>query len=195
MTIRQKFLQLVYPIFKFFSNNKILAGKIKENKNGIAPSISFYSLSSNLNNGQTFSFENLKGKNVLIVNTASNCGYTAQYEELETLHQQYQNTLKIIAFPANDFKEQEKATDEAIAQFCKINYGISFTLMKKTKVVGNNPNEVFEWLSNEQLNGWCNQQPVWNFCKYLINEEGKLTHFFGPAVAPLSSSIINEIQH
>ena len=195
MTIRQKLLQLVYPIFKFFSNNKILAGKIKENKNGIAPSISFYSLSSNLNNGASFSFENLKGCKVLIVNTASNCGYTAQYEELETLHQQYQNTLKIIAFPANDFKEQEKATDEAIAQFCKINYGISFTLMKKTKVVGNNPNEVFEWLSNEQLNGWCNQQPVWNFCKYLINEEGKLTHFFGPAVAPLSSSIINEIQH
>ena len=194
MTIRQKLLQLVYPIFKFFSNNKNLAGKIKVNKNGIVPSFSFYSLSSTLNNGQTFSFKNLKGKNVLIVNTASDCGYTAQYEELEKLYQQEKDKLIILAFPANDFKEQEQANDDAIAQFCKINYGISFLLMKKTKVVGSSQNEVFKWLSNEQLNGWCNQQPIWNFCKYLINEEGMLTHFFGPAISPLSSTIVNEIQ-
>ncbi len=194
MTLRQKFLQLVYPIFKLLSTNKNLAGKIEENKKGIAPSVSFYSLASNLNNGASFSFKNLKGCKVLIVNTASDCGYTAQYEELETLYQQYQNTVKIIAFPSNDFKEQEKATDDAIALFCKINYGISFTLMKKTKVVGNNPNEVFEWLSNEQLNGWCNQQPIWNFSKYLINKNGMLTHYFGPAISPLSSTILKEIQ-
>ncbi len=194
MTIRQKLLQLVYPIFKFFSNNKNLAGKIKENKNGIVPSVSFYSLSSTLNNGQTFSFENLKRKKVLIVNTASNCGYTAQYEELEKLYQQEKDRLIILAFPANDFNEQEQANDDAIAQFCKLNYGITFPLMKKTKVVGNYSNEVFKWLSNEQLNGWCNQQPVWNFSKYLINENGMLTNFFGPAISPLSSTILIEIQ-
>ncbi len=194
MTLRQKFLQLVYPILKFFANNKNLAGKIKENKIGKAPSISFYSLNSILNNGENFSFENLKRKKVLIVNTASNCGYTAQYEELEKLYQQEKEKLIILAFPANDFKNQEQANDEAIAQFCKLNYGITFLLMQKTKVVDNNCNVVFKWLSNEQLNGWCNQQPVWNFTKYLINEEGMLTHFFGPAISPLSSTILKEIQ-
>lgn len=194
MTLRQQFLQLAYPIFKFLSNNKNLAGKIKENKNGILPSVSFYSLSSTLNNGEKFSFENLKGKKVLIVNTASNCGYTAQFEELEKLYQQENDRLIILAFPANDFKNQEQGNDEAIAQFCKLNYGITFPLMQKIKVVGNNCNEVFKWLSNEQLNGWCNQQPVWNFSKYLINENGTLTHFFGPTISPLSSTILKEIQ-
>lgn len=194
MTLRQKILKLVYPIFRKFSSARNKANCIKTNQKNIIPKVSFYSLQSILNNGETFSYENLKGYKVLIVNTASDCGYTAQYEELEKLYQQYQNKLKIIAFPANDFKEQEQANDEAIAQFCKINYGISFLLMKKTKVVGNNSNEVFKWLSNEQFNGWCNQQPVWNFCKYLINEDGMLTHFFGPAIAPLSSTIVNEIQ-
>ncbi len=194
MTVHQKLLQLVYPIFKFLSNNKNLAGKIKENKNGILPSISFYSLSSTLNNGQPFSFENLKGKKVLIVNTASDCGYTAQYDELEKSYQQKKEKLIILAFPANDFKNQEQGNDEAIAAFCKLNYGINFPLMQKTKVVGNNQNEVFKWLSNEQLNGWCNQQPVWNFSKYLINENGLLTHYFGPAISPLSSTILKEIQ-
>ncbi len=194
MTLRQKLLQLVYPIFKLISNKENSTAKISENKNGKAPNISFYSLSSTLNNSENFSFEKLKGKNVLIVNTASDCGYTAQYEELEKLYQQEKEKLIVIAFPANDFKNQEQGNDEAIAQFCKLNYGITFPLMKKTKVVGNNCNEVFKWLSTEQLNGWCNQQPVWNFSKYLINEEGKLTHYFGPAISPLSNTIIKEIQ-
>ncbi len=195
MTLRQQLLQIVYPLFRKFSSLSSNVNKIITNEKNIIPKNSFYNLQSTLSNGDSFSFENLKGYKILIVNTASNCGYTAQYEELEKLYQQYQNKFKIIAFPANDFKEQEQANDDAIAQFCKLNYGITFPLMQKTKVVGSSQNEVFKWLSNEQLNGWCNQQPIWNFCKYLINEEGKLTHFFGPAVAPLSSSIINEIQH
>ncbi|MBS4043640.1 MAG: glutathione peroxidase [Chitinophagaceae bacterium] len=194
MTFRQKLLQLIYPIFKLLSNNKNLAGKIIVNNNGIVPSVSFYSLSSILNNGEDFSFEKLKGKNVLIVNTASDCGYTAQYDELEKLYQQLKDKLIILAFPANDFKNQEQSNDEAIAAFCKLNYGITFPLIQKTKVVGNNSNEVFKWLSNEQLNGWCNQQPIWNFSKYLINEKGVLTHFFGPAISPLTSTILKSIQ-
>lgn len=194
MTFRQKLLQLIYPIFKLLSNNKNLAGKIIVNNNGIVPSVSFYSLSSILNNGEDFSFEKLKGKNVLIVNTASDCGYTAQYDELEKLYQQLKDKLIILAFPANDFKNQEQSNDEAIAAFCKLNYGITFQLIQKTKVVGNNSNEVFKWLSNEQLNGWCNQQPIWNFSKYLINEKGVLTHFFGPAISPLTSTILKSIQ-
>jgi glutathione peroxidase len=194
MTIRQKLLQIVYPLFKFISKNKNFGGKILLNEKNVHSKVFFYSLQSTLNNGTLFSFEKLKGKKVLIVNTASDCGYTAQYDELEKLYQQEKEKLIILAFPANDFKEQEKANDDAIAEFCKLNYGLTFPLMKKTKVVGNNCNEVFKWLSNEQFNGWCNQQPVWNFSKYLIDENGMLTHFFGPAIAPLSSTIMKEIQ-
>ena len=194
MTIRQQLLKLVYPIFRIFSSYSSKTNKIKTNHKNTNPKVSFYSLQSSLNNGTLFSFENLKGYKVLVVNTASDCGYTAQYEELETLFQQYQNKLKIIAFPANDFKKQEKKDNDSIAQFCKLNYGISFPLMQKTKVVGSNSNEVFKWLSNEQLNGWCNQQPVWNFSKYLIDENGVLTHFFGPAISPLSTLVIKAIQ-
>ena len=194
MTLRQQFLKLVYPIFNALSKKSSKAALVKRNEKEINPLILFYSLSSTLNNGEELDFENLKGKNVLIVNTASDCGFTAQYEELEKLYQLNKENLVVIAFPANDFKDQEKGTDDEIASFCKLNYGVSFRIMKKTEVVGSHQNEIFKWLSNEQNNGWCNQQPVWNFSKYLINKNGMLTCFYGPSISPLSEEIINEIK-
>ena len=194
MTLRQQFLKLVYPIFNALSKKSSKTALIKRNEKEINPLILFYSLSSTLNNGEELDFENFKGKSVLIVNTASDCGYTAQYDELEKLYQLNIENLVVIAFPANDFKEQEKGTDDEIASFCKLNYGVSFHIMKKTEVVGSHQNEIFKWLSNEQNNGWCNQQPVWNFSKYLINKNGMLTCFYGPSISPLSEEIINEIK-
>ena len=127
----------------------------------------------------------------MIVNTASNCGYTNQYAELQKLYEHSREDLTIIAFPANDFKEQEKGSNEEIAQFCKINYGVSFPLAKKSSVVkGANQNKVFEWLTHKELNGWNDKQPSWNFSKYLIDEEGNLTHYFDPAVSPLSEQVV-----
>ena len=164
-----------------------------ESKENLQPISSFYSLSATLNDGQIFSFDSLKGFKVLIVTTASNCGYTAQYAELETLYQQHKDKLKIIAFPANDFKNQEKGNDEDIATFCKKNYGVSFMLMQKTNVIGATQNDVFKWLTNNGMNGWCNQQPHWNFSKYLIDENGVLINYFAPKISPLSKNIMRPI--
>ena len=170
-----------------------------ENRNleggiNVVPTMPFYNLSATLNNGIEFSFENLKGKKVLIVNTASDCGYTNQYSELQELHKKYQQQLTIIAFPSNDFKEQEKGADEEIAKFCQLNFGVSFPLAKKSIVLRTaNQNKIFEWLTDKKLNGWNEQQPSWNFSKYLINEKGVLTHYFDPAVSPLSVEVIKAI--
>jgi len=96
----------------------------------------------------------------------------------------------IIGFPANDFKEQEKGSDEEIAQFCKLNYGVDFPLAKKGTVIkGNNQQRVFQWLSDKSKNGWNDKQPSWNFSKYLINEQGILMNYFDPAISPLSGEV------
>ena len=151
------------------------------------PANPFYSLNTVLNNGDMLNFETLKGKKVLLVNTASDCGYTNQYEDLQKLSEQYKDKLLVIGFPANDFKEQEKGNDSEIAEFCKINFGVSFPLASKSTVIkGTAQNHVFKWLSDASKNGWSNTAPSWNFSKYLVNEQGVLINYFEPAVSPLS---------
>ncbi len=194
MTARQKVLKAVYPAWIFFTK---LIGKntdalVNENK---APTVPFHSLKAVLNNGTTYDFEALKGKKVLLVNTASDCGYTGQYDELQQLYKKFENKLVILGFPANDFKEQEKGSDEEIAQFCKVNFGVTFPLMKKSSVVKNeSQNEVYKWLTDSTKNGWNSKQPSWNFSKYLVNEEGILTHYFDPSVSPVSEQVLKEIE-
>jgi len=169
---------------KSFRNEKLLQ-----------PQQSFYDLSTQLNNRQAFNFTGLKGKKVLIVNTASNCGYTNQYSDLQKLYEQYRNELVILGFPSNDFKEQEKGNDEEIAEFCKVNYGVTFPLAQKSSVLKSaQQNEVFKWLSDKTRNGWTNKQPSWNFSKYLINEAGILTHYFDPSISPLDKEILAAIE-
>lgn len=186
MTWRQSIYPFIMLKGKWFpANNDIQVNTT--NKKSIN---SFYLLKAIANNGDTIKFSKYKGKKILIINTASDCGFTAQYDELEKLHSQYKDRLIMIAFPANDFKEQEKNDDAAIAAFCKLNYGISFQLMKKCQVVkGLQQNPVFQWLSNANQNGWCDQEPLWNFNKYLINEEGELTHFYSQLISPMSNAV------
>jgi glutathione peroxidase len=193
MVLRQKLLKWVYPFLmkyrKFSVKNKSL-----EQVKRVVPGTPFYDLSATLNNGQQLTFENFKNKSVLIVNTASNCGYTNQYAELQKLHEKYKNKLIILAFPSNDFKQQEKGNDEEIARFCDLNFGISFPLAKKAVVVKEpNQNTVFEWLTHKELNGWNDQQPGWNFSKYVINGRGQLTHYFDAGISPLSSEFIQAV--
>lgn len=189
MTYRQKVLKAIYPVWMWWT--KITGrGTANISNEKTKPPQPFYNLSSILNNGQTFDFSSLRGKKVLLVNTASNCGYTDQYEDLQKLFEENSGRLQVIGFPANDFKEQEKGTDEEIAQFCKLNFGVQFPLMKKSIVVkqpGQNP--VFEWLTDSSKNGWNNKAPSWNFSKYLVNEEGILVNYFGPSVSPLSDEV------
>lgn len=192
MSYRQSVLKSMYPMIML--PGKIFGSKnaIQKNTANLNPVEDFYALKIELNDGSMLNVNQLKGKKVMLVNTASDCGYTAQYAELEKLYQQNNGKLVIIGFPANDFKEQEKKDDAAIAEFCKINYGVTFYLAKKSQVVkGAGQNPVFNWLSNRDKNGWCNQEPKWNFCKYLVDGNGVLTHFFAQSVSPLDSQIVD----
>lgn len=192
MTIKQKILRFFYSLL-MKAQESGAKRQVKTNTAGIAAPESFYNLHGELANGSAFDFTGLRGKHVLLVNVASECGYTSQYAELETLHRQHQNNLVILGFPANDFKGQEPGTDADIASFCKINFGVSFPLFKKQSVLKPQQNSVYAWLSNALKNGWNNQQPTWNFCKYLVDGSGKLTSFFPPAVSPLSDEVISKI--
>ena len=194
MTLRQTALKFIYPLWMLF--NKLLKKKstVLKNERNVQPPQSFYNLCVCLNNGKEFRFESLRGKKVLLVNTASDCGYTTQYEALQKLHENFHDKLMVIGFPANDFKKQERGNDEEIAQFCKINFGVTFPLAKKNSVKkGKGQQEVFQWLTDKSRNGWNNKQPSWNFSKYLVNEQGILTNYFDPAISPGSEAVIREI--
>lgn len=189
MTARQKVLKTIYPVWIWFAGKKGLNTKNLSNEKAM-PAISFYSLKDTAIDGKVFDFEKLKGKKIMLVNTASDCGYTGQYDDLQKLSEQFKDKLVVIGFPANDFKEQEKGTDEEIASFCKKNFGVSFPLMQKGSVIkGVNQNKIFEWLTDSTKNGWNNQQPSWNFCKFIVDEQGRLTNFFGSTIEPLGKEI------
>jgi glutathione peroxidase len=148
-----------------------------------------------LNDGAILSFDSLRGRKLLLVNTASDCGYTNQYNDLQKLYEEHHDKLTVIAFPANDFHEQEKGSDEEINDFCKKNFGITFPIAVKGSVVrGNSQQQVFQWVTDKSKNGWNNKPPSWNFSKYLINEEGVLMNYFDPAVSPLSEEVLKAIE-
>lgn len=194
MTGRQKILKAMYPILIAFT--KLLGKNMKTvtNTANVQPAQSIYDLTIDLNNGKALPLEQYKGKKLLLVNTASDCGYTNQYDDLQKLYKRFENQLEIIAFPANDFKEQEKGSDSDIAEFCKVNFGVSFPLAKKSVVVkSTEQNNIFQWLTDKKKNGWNEQPPSWNFSKYLLNEEGTLTHYFDPSVSPLSEEVIQAV--
>lgn len=190
MSLRQSIMKTIYPLIML--KGKLFAKKAdyQSNDKNITPPVSFYTLHVTQNNGTIIDLNEYKGKKILIVNTASDCGYTGQFDDLEKLHQQNKD-LVILGFPANDFKQQEKKDDKAIAEFCKVNYGVTFPLMQKTHVIkGAEQNAVFKWLSDPAMNGWCAQQPVWNFNKYLVNEEGVLVGYFSQNISPLDTRVI-----
>jgi len=195
MTGRQRILKIVYPAWIALTKLMGRNTKILANAKNIKPAQSIYDLTISLNNGNSLPLQSCKGKKLLLVNTASNCGYTNQYEDLQKLYQQFNNQLQIIAFPANDFKEQEKGNDTDIAQFCQVNFGVTFPLAKKSVVIpSDDQNNIFQWLTDKSKNGWNEQSPSWNFSKYLVNEQGMLTHYFDPSVSPLSSAVIKAVE-
>ena len=165
-------------------------GKSLFNTSNKKPSTSFFDLKAIANNGKEISMNDYKGKKIMIVNVASNCGYTGQYDELEKIFQENQDRIVILGFPANDFNHQEAGSDKEIEQFCRLNYGVTFPLFKKHSVLKPDQQEIYKWLSDEKLNGWNNQVPVWNFSKYILDENGTLVAFFGPAVSPQSDAVM-----
>lgn len=193
MTIKQRLLKSLYPLLMFMhklTGNKAAAAAPAQKQTA---ALSFYSLQAIRNNLEPLPFQTLQGKYVLLVNTASECGYTAQYNGLEALQQQFPDKLVVLGFPANDFGGQEPANDAQIAQFCQVNFGVSFPLMKKAPVTGGSMQPVYKWLTQPEQNGWNKQIPTWNFCKYLVSPEGQLIQFFPAGVDPLDAAITKHL--
>lgn len=144
--------------------------------------------------GKEFDFSTLKGKKLLIVNTASECGLTPQYKDLEAIYSKYKDkNFVIIGFPANNFGSQEPGSNEQIAKFCQMNYGVTFPMMSKISVKGKDIHEVYKFLTQKDKNGLQDSQVEWNFQKYLINEEGELIKVLSPRVLPTDSEIVGWI--
>lgn len=145
--------------------------------------------------GDTFDFAALKGKKIMIVNTASKCGLTPQYKELEALYKEYKSKgLVIIGFPANNFNSQEPGSNEEIASFCQLNYGVSFPMMSKISVKGKDMNEVYQFLTQKSKNGLQDSEVGWNFQKYLINEKGELEKVISSRTLPSDPEVVNWVK-
>ncbi len=144
--------------------------------------------------GDTFDLSELAGKKVLVVNTASKCGLTPQFEGLQALYEKFGgDNFTIIGFPANNFANQEPGTNEEIVQFCQMNYGVSFPMMSKISVKGDDMHPLYQWLTQKSVNGKFDAEVSWNFQKFMIDEEGKLVDFASPREDPGSEKILNWI--
>lgn len=188
-TIKQKVLKRLYPFIRKAAKNT-RNGAVINNEQNTEPNTSLYDLEVVLSGGEILDMLTFEGKKMLLVNTASDCGYTGQYEELQALHETAGEKVAIIAFPANDFGMQERKDDETIQAFCKVSYGVTFPIAKKgivRKKVEQQP--IYRWLTDKSQNGWNSHAPDWNFGKYLINEKGILTHYFGPSISPMEDEI------
>ncbi|WP_345078442.1 glutathione peroxidase [Nemorincola caseinilytica] len=144
--------------------------------------------------GNTIDLSVYRGKKMLIVNTASFCGHTPQYEQLEQLYEQYHDGLVILGFPSNDFLFQEPLSNRKIAMFCSSRFGVTFPMAAKVHVKGNKKAPIYHWLTEKQYNGHADSEVKWNFQKYLVDEKGRLTHIFAPEMAPTDTAIIAAIE-
>src|SRR5690606_7788790 len=143
--------------------------------------------------GEDITLSNYKGRKMLIVNTASECGYTPQYKELQELYEKHGDKLVVLGFPANNFGQQESGTNAEIAAFCEKNYGVTFPVFEKISVAGDDMHPLYKFLSSKEQNGVTDEKPNWNFCKYLIDENGNVQAFFNSKVTPMSNEIMSAI--
>jgi glutathione peroxidase len=145
---------------------------------------SFFQLEANSLEGQPVSMDQFRGKKVVVLNVASKCGYTPQYADWEAFFKQHSARVVVLGFPCNDFMSQEPGSASDIAAFCEKNYGVTFPMFEKVRVKGADKSPVYQWLTDPMQNGWNSQEPSWNFCKYVVDETGRLTHFFGSKIKP-----------
>jgi len=143
--------------------------------------------------GEEIDFKQYKGQKLLIVNTASECGFTPQYEDLQKLHELHGDKIVILGFPANNFGEQEPGSNIEIANFCKENYAVTFQMFSKVSVEGPDKAPLYQWLTDKSKNGWNEETPNWNFCKYYINEQGELMKFYASAINPMGEELLKDI--
>lgn len=182
MTIIQSLILMLMSILSgIFADKK----EIKINDTHAKPTTSVYEYKMKaLMGNEEIALSKYKGKKIVILNVASACGYTPQYADWQKFHEQYGNQVVVLGFPANNFGSQESGSNAEIATFCQKNYGVTFQMFSKIDVVGDNQHPLFKWLSDKSLNGWNEKAPTWNFCKYVVDENGKLTHFFASKIKP-----------
>ena len=179
-------LILITALYSFFW------GDTNQNIDQFSKSI--YDYSAQTIDGDSVSISTYKGKKILIVNVASHCGFTPQYEELQLLSEQYKDQIEVLGFPANDFLWQEPNSNDKIKEFCSTKYNVSFPMFGKIGVKkNNNQHPIYTWLSNKLLNGWNDKAPSWNFYKYLIDENGKLIQYYPSKINPLNDDIIKHL--
>ncbi|AKQ47650.1 glutathione peroxidase [Rufibacter radiotolerans] len=154
---------------------------------------SIYDIPLKTIDGKDTSLKAYKGKKLLLVNVASECGYTPQYEDLEKLHKLHGDKVVVLGFPANDFGGQEPGSNQEIAQFCQKNFGVTFPLFEKAAVTGKEQQSLYKWLTSKEANGSNAEAPTWNFCKYLIGEDGRVLKFYPSKVSPLSEELLRDI--
>jgi glutathione peroxidase len=152
-----------------------------------SPMASIYDFKINSIDGQQIDFAQYKGKNLLIVNVASKCGYTPQYADLEKLHEDFGSKVVVLGFPANNFGSQEPGNNQEIAEFCQKNYGVKFQMFEKISVKGEDQHPLYQWLKEKT-----GEEPGWNFCKYLVKPDGTVK-FFNSKVKPLDSQIVDAL--
>ena len=151
---------------------------------------SFYDLKAVSLDGETIDMSKYKGKKIIVLNVASKCGYTPQYADWQKFYESNKDQVEVLGFPCNQFLGQEPGSSDEIATFCQKNYGVTFPMFDKVDVKGDQQHAIYQWLTDPSKNGWNSEVPSWNFCKYLINEEGKLTHFFGSKIKPDNQEFI-----
>ena len=155
----------------------------------------FYKLSAKLSTGEQIEFSKLRGSVILIVNTASQCGFTPQYVGLQNMYEKHQhNNFKILAFPCNQFGAQEPGDEDQISIFCSEKYNVTFPMTEKTYVRGSNQHPLYKWLTSKELNGRKTSSVKWNFQKYLVDKEGNLIDYWYSLTSPMSSKITNYIK-
>ena len=185
-------MKLPYPLLMLitacFGPHKDVKSKPESMETNVGSA--FYSFKAVTIDGDTIDFSKYKGKKILIVNTASKCGNTPQYAELEELYKKFSNELVIVGFPANNFGGQEPGTNEEIKEFCKVRFGVTFPLAAKVDVVGDNTDPLFKWLTQKDENGVLDATIKWNFTKFLLDENGKLLASFPSKVTPDSEEIL-----
>ena len=155
---------------------------------------SLYDITIHSLDGETINLSDFKGKLILFVNVASNCGFTKQYEDLQKLNDLYPEKLVVIGSPCNQFGNQEPGNSDDIQEFCEVNYGVSFLITEKIDVKGNNQHPLYTWLTNKQMNGKKSSSVKWNFQKYIVNKDGKLIDYYFSLTNPLSSKITKHLK-
>ena len=186
MKIAGLITSIILSVFFIKETNSTKMDKIQQS--------SLYDISINSITGEPINLKDFKGKKILFVNTASKCGFTGQYEDLEKLYKTYKDKLVVIGLPCNQFGGQEPGTLTEIQSFCEVNYGVTFLMTEKVDVKGDNQHPLYAWLTDKELNGVKSSSVKWNFQKYLIDENGNYIDYYYSMTKPMSSKILNHLK-